>query len=56
MLKKFMQRLSGRGIVLFGSGLAALIFGFILVGIGRHRAGSLDTQDMAARWAATSIP
>ncbi len=52
MLKKFMQRLSGRGIVLFGSGLAALIFGFILVGIGRHRAGSLDTQDMAARWAA----
>lgn len=52
MLKKFMQRLTGRNIVLFGSGLAALILGFVLVGIGRHRAGSLDTQDMAARWAA----
>lgn len=52
MLKKFMQRLTGRNIVLFGSGLAALILGVVLVGIGRHRAGSLDTQDMAARWAA----
>ena len=52
MLKKFMQRLSARDIVLFGSGLAALILGFVMVGIGRHKAGSLDTQDMAARWAA----
>ncbi|MBD5480012.1 MAG: ABC transporter permease [Lachnospiraceae bacterium] len=52
MLKKFMQKLTGRSIVLFGSGLAALILGLVLVGIGRHRAGSLDTQDMAARWSA----
>lgn len=52
MLKKFMQRLSGRDIALFGSGFAALVVGLVLVGIGRHRAGSLDTQDMAARWAA----
>lgn len=52
MLKKFMQKLTGRDIVLFGSGLAALILGLILIGIGRHRAGGLDAQNMAARWSA----
>ncbi|MDE6064415.1 MAG: ABC transporter permease [Lachnospiraceae bacterium] len=52
MLKKFMQKLTGRNIALFGSGLAALILGLVLVGIGRHRASSLDTQNMAARWSA----
>lgn len=52
MLKKFMQGLTGRKLALFGSALAALVLGLVLVGIGRHRAGSLDTQDMAARWSA----
>ncbi|MGN1147272.1 MAG: ABC transporter permease [Lachnospiraceae bacterium] len=49
-MRKIMQRLTGRQIVFLLTGLLSFVLGLVLSGIGNFMAGSLDTQNMAARW------
>lgn len=49
-MKKIIQRLTGRQIVLGLTGLLALLIGLIIMGIGGRIAAGQETQDMASRW------
>lgn len=49
-MKKFIQRLTGRQIVLALTGLLSLFIGLVFTVISNHMAESQETQNMAARW------
>ena len=49
-MKKIIQRLTGRQIVIILVALLSFIIGLVFTGISNHMKGSLLTQDMSARW------
>lgn len=49
-MKKIIQRLSARQIVLGLSGLASLLFGIVLLCISNNMVAELEPQNMAERW------
>ncbi len=49
-MKKIIQRLTRRQIIIILAGLLSFVIGLVFTGISNHMAGSLLTQDMAARW------
>lgn len=49
-MRKFIQGLTRRRILLGITGLVSLFLSIVIAGIGNHMVNSLTTQDMAARW------
>ena len=50
MMNKIMQKLTGRQIILFVSGLVSLLIGIFLMVAGSLKIQTLQEQHMAARW------
>lgn len=49
-MKKFLQRLSGKQLILLCTGILSCIVGLVINGVGGYMAGKLDAQNMAERW------
>lgn len=49
-MKKILQGLSGKQLILLCTGILSCILGLSINGIGGHMAGKQDAQNMAARW------
>ncbi|MCH5269472.1 MAG: ABC transporter permease [Lachnospiraceae bacterium] len=49
-MKKFLQRLSGKQLILLCTGILSCIVGLLINGVGGYMTGKLDTQNMAERW------
>lgn len=49
-MKKFLQRLTGRQMILILTGTLSFALGFVIMLMSNHMADGLDTQNMAKRW------